>query len=199
MTIRESFESLVERQLNVARADSGQFAQKNLKEDTNVEEMVVAGSKGSADHRTLPHFPKHDFGPEAGGFVESSYLRGLSPQESFFHAMAGRKGLIDTAIKTAETEYIQRRWSKRYRLQVPPVHLPCRRAHGTESLRKTIDALAQLKYDDRRKLIVVICDGMIVGSGNDRPTPRIMLDILGADPNLDPEPLSLLSLGEANP
>ena len=46
------------------------------------------------------------------------------------------------------------------------------------------------------KLLVIICDGMIVGSGNDRPTPRIVLDILGADPNLDPEPLSFLSLGE---
>jgi chitin synthase len=64
------------------------------------------------------------------------------------------------------------------------------------SLRRTIDSLAQMKYDDKRKLLVVICDGMIVGSGNDRPTPRIVLDILGADPNLDPEPLSFLSLGE---
>ncbi|KAK1215120.1 hypothetical protein PQX77_022292 [Marasmius sp. AFHP31] len=54
----------------------------------------------------------------------------------------------------------------------------------------------QLKYDDKRKLLVVICDGMIVGSGNDRPTPRIVLDILGADPSLDPEPLSFVSLGE---
>jgi chitin synthase len=52
------------------------------------------------------------------------------------------------------------------------------------------------KYDDKRKLLVVICDGMIVGSGNDQPTPRIVLDILGADPNLDPEPLSFASLGE---
>ena len=53
-----------------------------------------------------------------------------------------------------------------------------------------------MKYDDKRKLLVVICDGMIVGSGNDRPTPRIVLDILGADPNLDPEPLSSVSLGK---
>ncbi|KAG1744846.1 glycosyltransferase family 2 protein [Suillus lakei] len=67
---------------------------------------------------------------------------------------------------------------------------------GETSLRKTIDSLAQLKYDDKRKLILVICDGNIVGSGNDRPTPRIVLDILGADPNLDPEPLSFVSLGE---
>lgn len=72
--------------------------------------------------------------------------------------------------------------------------VPCY-TEGDVSLRRTIDSLAQLKYDDKRKLLVVICDGMIVGSGNDRPTPRIVLDILGADPNLDPEPLSFLSLG----
>jgi DNA-directed RNA polymerase II subunit RPB1 len=63
-------------------------------------------------HRTLPHFTKDDFSPESRGFVENSYLRGLTPQEFFFHAMAGREGLIDTAIKTAETGYIQRRLVK---------------------------------------------------------------------------------------
>ncbi|CAO3619818.1 unnamed protein product [Mucor hiemalis] len=65
-----------------------------------------------------------------------------------------------------------------------------------ESLRKTIDSLATLRYDDKRKLIVVICDGMIIGSGNDRPTPRIVLDIFGVDPQVDPEALSFLSVGE---
>ena len=75
--------------------------------------------------------------------------------------------------------------------------VPCY-TEGDGSLRKTIDSLAQLKYDDKRKLLLIICDGMIVGSGNDRPTPRIVLDILGADPNLDPEPLSFLSLGEGS-
>ncbi len=73
--------------------------------------------------------------------------------------------------------------------------VPCY-TEGEDSMRKTIDSLAKLKYDDKRKLIFIICDGMIVGSGNDRPTPRIVLDILGADPNNDPEPLSFLSLGE---
>ncbi|KAG9310142.1 glycosyltransferase family 2 protein [Chiua virens] len=73
--------------------------------------------------------------------------------------------------------------------------VPCY-TEGEVSLRRTIDSLAQLKYDDKRKLILVICDGNIVGSGNDRPTPRIVLDIVGADPNLDPEPLSFVSLGE---
>lgn len=136
MTIRESFESRVERELNLARDQSGQYAQKSLKEDNNVKQMVVAGSKGSFinisqmsvcvgqqsvegkripfgfKHRTLPHFTKDDFSPEARGFVENSYLRGLTPQEFFFHAMAGREGLIDTAVKTAETGYIQRRLVK---------------------------------------------------------------------------------------
>jgi DNA-directed RNA polymerase II subunit RPB1 len=61
-------------------------------------------------HRALPHFRQYDDGPEARGFVENSYLRGLTPQEFFFHAMGGREGLIDTAVKTASTGYIQRRW-----------------------------------------------------------------------------------------
>ncbi|VDK52020.1 unnamed protein product, partial [Cylicostephanus goldi] len=63
-------------------------------------------------HRTLPHFIKDDYGPESKGFVENSYLAGLTPAEFFFHAMGGREGLIDTAVKTAETGYIQRRLIK---------------------------------------------------------------------------------------
>lgn len=62
--------------------------------------------------RTLPHFLKDDYTPESRGFVENSYLRGLTPQEFYFHAMGGREGLIDTAVKTAETGYIQRRLVK---------------------------------------------------------------------------------------
>ncbi|CEG77941.1 Putative Chitin synthase [Rhizopus microsporus] len=73
--------------------------------------------------------------------------------------------------------------------------VPCY-TEGEESLRKTIDSIAVLKYDDKRKLLFLVCDGMIVGSGNDRSTPRIVLDILGVDANVDPEPLSFLSLGE---
>lgn len=65
-----------------------------------------------------------------------------------------------------------------------------------ESLRRAIDSAARMRYDDKRKLLVVICDGMIVGAGNDRPTPRIVLDILGVPETVDPEPLSFESLGE---
>jgi len=52
------------------------------------------------DHRTLPHYVKYDDGAESRGFVENSFVSGLSPQEFFFHSMGGREGLIDTAVKT---------------------------------------------------------------------------------------------------
>jgi len=136
MTIRESFENKVSGALNTARDKAGKSAEASLKDDNNVKQMVIAGSKGSFiniaqmsacvgqqavegkripfgfKYRTLPHFAKDDYTPESRGFVENSYLRGLTPQEFFFHAMAGREGLIDTAVKTAETGYIQRRLVK---------------------------------------------------------------------------------------
>ncbi|KAK3390556.1 chitin synthase-like protein [Podospora didyma] len=65
-----------------------------------------------------------------------------------------------------------------------------------DSLRRAIDSVARMRYDDKRKLMVIICDGMIIGQGNDRPTPRIVLDILGVSETVDPEPLSFESLGE---
>ncbi|KAK4158102.1 glycosyltransferase [Chaetomidium leptoderma] len=65
-----------------------------------------------------------------------------------------------------------------------------------DSLRRAIDSAARMRYDDKRKLLVIICDGMIIGQGNDRPTPRIVLDILGVSEAVDPEPLSFESLGE---
>ncbi|KAI1436637.1 glycosyltransferase family 2 protein [Xylaria sp. CBS 124048] len=65
-----------------------------------------------------------------------------------------------------------------------------------DSLRRAIDSAARMRYDDKRKLLVIVCDGMIIGQGNDRPTPRIVLDILGVSETVDPEPLSFESLGE---
>ncbi|CAL9735755.1 DNA-directed RNA polymerase II subunit RPB1 [Monosporozyma servazzii] len=136
MTLRESFEDNVVRYLNEARDKAGRLAEVNLNDTNNVKQMVSAGSKGSFINiaqmsacvgqqsvegkrigygfvdRTLPHFSKDDYSPESKGFVENSYLRGLTPQEFFFHAMGGREGLIDTAVKTAETGYIQRRLVK---------------------------------------------------------------------------------------
>ncbi|KAL2147247.1 hypothetical protein VTI28DRAFT_202 [Corynascus sepedonium] len=136
MNIRETFENKVSTALNKARDKAGTSTQKSLKDLNNAVIMARSGSKGSSinisqmtalvgqqivegkripfgfKYRTLPHFTKDDYSPEARGFVENSYLRGLTPSEFFFHAMAGREGLIDTAVKTAETGYIQRRLVK---------------------------------------------------------------------------------------
>ena len=59
--------------------------------------------------RTLPHFRVGDLTPKARGFVESSYRKGLNPEEFFFHAMGGREGLVDTAVRTSTSGYMQRR------------------------------------------------------------------------------------------
>lgn len=136
MNVRETFESRVSKALNSARDNAGDRTEKSLKDLNNAIQMARSGSKGSAinisqmtavvgqqsvegkripfgfKYRTLPHFTKDDYSPESRGFVENSYLRGLTPSEFFFHAMAGREGLIDTAVKTAETGYIQRRLVK---------------------------------------------------------------------------------------
>jgi len=136
MTLLESFEHRVNKVLNVARDNSGTIANDSLNRRNNIKTMVTSGSKGNNTNiaqviacvgqqnvegkripygfrrRTLPHFTKDDYGPESKGFVENSYLQGLTAQEFFFHAMGGREGLIDTACKTAETGYIQRRLVK---------------------------------------------------------------------------------------
>ena len=123
-TNEEEFETQVNNILNQASAEAGKIGLKSLSEDNRFVIMVNAGSKGSDlnisqmisclgqqnvdgkripygfDNRTLPHFSKFDDSPSARGFVESSYINGLSPQELFFHAMGGRVGLIDTAVKS---------------------------------------------------------------------------------------------------
>ncbi|KAL1965512.1 hypothetical protein VTN77DRAFT_5595 [Rasamsonia byssochlamydoides] len=76
-------------------------------------------------------------------------------------------------------------------------HVPAY-TEGEDQLRKGLDSLTALQYDNKRKLICVICDGMIVGSGNDRPTPKIVLDILGVDPKIDPPALPFKSVGQGS-
>ena len=133
----EYFESLVNNKLDSATHTINKIGTSNIKDSTNrMMNMINSKSKGNAinvsqmmgsvgqqsvegkritygfDSRTLPHFTKYDDGPESRGFVESSFIKGLSAQEFFFHAMGGREGLIDTAVKTSETGYIQRKLIK---------------------------------------------------------------------------------------
>ena len=79
-----------------------------------VGQQIISGKRvadGFQD-RTLPHFPKHDREPAAKGFVRNSFFSGLNPTEFLFHAISGREGLVDTAVKTAETGYMSRRLMK---------------------------------------------------------------------------------------
>ena len=63
-------------------------------------------------NRSLPHFEPYSKYAEAKGFVKNSFYTGLTAPEFFFHTMGGREGLVDTAVKTAETGYMQRRLMK---------------------------------------------------------------------------------------
>ena len=132
----EEFETQINNILRKVENEAGKIGRKSLSRDNRFVIMVNAGSKGSDlnisqmisclgqqnvdgkripygfEHRTLPHFNKFDDSPGARGFVESSFISGLSPEELFFHAMGGRVGLIDTAVKTSQTGYIQRRLVK---------------------------------------------------------------------------------------
>jgi DNA-directed RNA polymerase II subunit RPB1 len=133
---QDALESKIENTLNAALKDTGTISKENLDQRNRFVIMVNAGSKGKNtnisqmlsclgqqaidgkripygfENRTLPHFTKYDDTPKARGFVEKSFIEGLSPEDLFFHAMAGRVGLIDTAVKTSKTGYIQRRLIK---------------------------------------------------------------------------------------
>jgi DNA-directed RNA polymerase II subunit RPB1 len=88
--------------------------------DLNISQIIACVGQQSVDgkritfynHRALPTFIKHDHSPCPRGFVASSFMKGLKPSEVFFHAMGGREGLIDTAVKTSATGYLQRRQMK---------------------------------------------------------------------------------------
>jgi DNA-directed RNA polymerase II subunit RPB1 len=135
-TNSSEFELQVNNILNKARDESGKIARDSLSKDNRFLMIVKSGSKGNMlnisqmiaglgqqnvdgkripygfENRTLPHYSKYDDSPSARGFVENSYISGLTAIELFFHAMGGRIGLIDTAVKTSQTGYIQRRLIK---------------------------------------------------------------------------------------
>ena len=127
-TNEEEFELQVTNILNKANGEAGDIGLKSLSKTNRFITMVNAGSKGSKvniaqmiclvgqqtidgkrvpygfDSRTLPHYSKYDDSPGARGFVENSFIAGLTPSEVFFHAMGGRVGLIDTAVKSVTWE-----------------------------------------------------------------------------------------------
>ena len=132
-TLDETLEMRIMQTLGKARDSAGKIAGRYLGLDNSGVVMAVSGARGSMLNltqmaacvgqqsvrgerikrgyagRTLPHFRRGDLGAEAHGFVESSYKDGLNPTEFFFHAIGGREGLVDTAIRTSQSGYLQRR------------------------------------------------------------------------------------------
>jgi DNA-directed RNA polymerase subunit A' len=132
-SLEETLEVEAMRKLGEARDEAGRIAGKHLGLNNAAVQMAKSGARGSMLNlsqmagcigqqavrgerlsrgywnRTLPHFQKGDLGAQAKGFVKNSYKSGLTPTEFFFHSMGGREGLVDTAVRTSRSGYMQRR------------------------------------------------------------------------------------------
>ena len=132
-SLRETLEVKVMSQLGAARDEAGKIAGRHLGMSNPAVIMAKAGARGSMLNlsqmagcvgqqsvrgerlargywnRTLSHFHKGDMGAYARGFCSNSYKSGLTPTEFFFHSMGGREGLVDTAVRTSRSGYMQRR------------------------------------------------------------------------------------------
>ncbi|HET6398389.1 MAG TPA: DNA-directed RNA polymerase subunit A' [Candidatus Thermoplasmatota archaeon] len=132
-TAEETLEMEIMRETGQARDFAGDAASRHLGMDNSAVLMARCGARGSMlnlsqmaglvgqqavrgkrihrgyQKRTLPHFKWGDLGAEAKGFVAASYKSGLTPTEYFFHSMGGREGLVDTAVRTSRSGYMQRR------------------------------------------------------------------------------------------
>lgn len=132
----QTLEEMMNGELSNIRERAGEVLKKKLPRHNAPLIMAVSGSKGSNINlcqmiacvgqqtvngsrmpngffdRSLPHYEPHSKYPAAKGFVRNSFYDGLNATEFFFHTMGGREGLVDTAVKTAETGYMQRRLMK---------------------------------------------------------------------------------------
>ncbi|WP_336000901.1 DNA-directed RNA polymerase subunit A' [Halorientalis halophila] len=132
-TVDETLEMKIMQTLGKARDSAGDIAEEHFDDDNPAVVMAESGARGSMlnltqmagcvgqqavrgerinrgyEDRTLSHYKQDDLSAEAHGFVEHSYRGGLNPREFFFHAMGGREGLVDTAVRTSKSGYLQRR------------------------------------------------------------------------------------------
>ncbi|WP_119814778.1 DNA-directed RNA polymerase subunit A' [Halalkaliarchaeum desulfuricum] len=132
-TVDETLEMKIMQTLGKARDSAGDIAEQHFTDDNPAVVMAQSGARGSMlnltqmagcvgqqavrgerinrgyEDRTLSHFEPNDLSADAHGFVENSYRGGLTPKEFFFHAMGGREGLVDTAVRTSKSGYLQRR------------------------------------------------------------------------------------------
>jgi DNA-directed RNA polymerase subunit A' len=162
-SLEETLEVEVMKTLGNARDEAGQIAGRHLGMENSAVIMARSGARGSMLNlsqmagcigqqavrgerlsrgywnRTLPHFKKGDLGAQAKGFVQNSYKSGLTPTEFFFHSMGGREGLVDTAVRTSRSGYMQRRLIN----ALEDLKL---KQDGT--VRNTADMIVQLQYGE---------------------------------------------------
>lgn len=162
-SLEETLEVEVMKVLGKARDEAGQIASRHLGLENSAVIMARSGARGSMLNlsqmagcigqqavrgerlsrgywnRTLPHFKKGDLGAQAKGFVRNSYKSGLSPTEFFFHSMGGREGLVDTAVRTSRSGYMQRRLIN----ALEDIKL---KQDGT--VRNTADMIVQFRYGE---------------------------------------------------
>jgi DNA-directed RNA polymerase subunit A' len=133
MKADEALEAYIVNELGKAREKAGATANLSLDDSNAGKIMATTGARGSAlnvgqmagalgqqsrrgdrmntgfNNRSLTHYKENDSNPDAHGFVKSNYRTGLTTLEFFFHAMGGREGLVDTAVRTQQSGYMQRR------------------------------------------------------------------------------------------
>jgi len=162
-TLEETLELLIMQELGRARDAAGEIAERDLGMENAAVLMAKSGARGSLlnltqmaacvgqqsvrgerirrgyQGRTLPHFKPGDRSANARGFVRSSFKDGLSPTEYFFHAVGGREALVDTAVRTSQSGYFQRRLVNALQdLEVK----------NDETVRETRDTIVQFKYGE---------------------------------------------------
>ena len=201
-SLRETLEVKVKAKLEEARTEAGRVAgtkDGNINMQNPAVIMAKSGARGSMlnlsqmagcvgqqtvrgdrlargyQDRTLPHFKKNDLGAFARGFVANSYKSGLRPTEFFFHAMGGREGLVDTAVRTSRSGYMQRRLISA---------LEDLKLTSDGSVRNTVGTIIQFKYgedgtDPARAVggkVIDYDDLFIEVLGEERAAPFLKLD-----------------------
>lgn len=198
-TAEQTMEAVINKILSDIREALGKDAVTTLEKSNAALCMALSGSKGSNinisqmiacvgqqtvsgaripngfEDRALPHFPKKSRTPKAKGFVSNSFYTGLTPTEFFFHTMGGREGLVDTAVKTAETGYMQRRLMKA---------LEDLSSQYDTTVRDSVGGIVQLTYGDDN-----LDPACMEGSNKPLDFKRVMASVIANFPCYDESPL----------
>jgi len=166
-TPRETLEEDLMSILDESRSKTGEIAREHLADDNAAVMMAVSGARGSMDNlsmmagsigqtrvrgkrlergyqdRVLSHFPRNAKGAVEKGFVASSFKSGLQPTEFFMLSVSGRESLVDTAVRTSKSGYMQRRLINA--MDDLKVH-----SDVPHSVRNTADRIIQFSYGEDR-------------------------------------------------